>query len=76
MTPVFVETLAGALLRHARRVYRPLYFGFKRCQEVTEIAPLPSSAACREQGSLAHLHHATAQHFGLVHMAELADHVG
>jgi len=38
VTPVFVETLAAALFRHAWRVYRPLYFGFKRWQDATEIA--------------------------------------
>jgi FkbM family methyltransferase len=38
MTPVFVEALAGALFRHAWPVYRPLYFGFKRWQDATEIA--------------------------------------
>ena len=38
MTPVFVETLAGALFRHAWPLYRPLYFGFKRWQDATEIA--------------------------------------
>lgn len=38
MTPVFVETMAGALFRHAWPVYRPLYFVFKRWQDATEIA--------------------------------------
>src|SRR5262249_48165820 len=38
LTPVFVETLAGALFRHAWPLYRPLYFGFKRWQDATEIA--------------------------------------
>lgn len=38
MTPVVVETLAGALYRYAWPVYRPLYFGFKRWQDATEIA--------------------------------------
>jgi FkbM family methyltransferase len=38
VTPVLVETLAGALYRHAWPVYRPLYFAFKRWQDATEIA--------------------------------------
>ena len=40
-TPLFVESLAGALFRHAWPVYRPLYFAFKRWQDATEIALLP-----------------------------------